>query len=66
MKLVVFGATGNTGVANGEAYTADIADIADNRRRYPALLTFEQYLRRNGWENAEPVAIPANTGGWGS
>lgn len=45
----------------GEAYTADIPAL---RQTYPALLTFEQYLRKNGWENAQPVPIPEYTG-WG-
>jgi uncharacterized protein YbjT (DUF2867 family) len=48
---------------SGEAYAADIADC---RRRYPALLNFEQYLRRNGWENAEPVPMPEKHAAWGS
>ncbi|MGZ9225070.1 MAG: NmrA/HSCARG family protein [Anaerolineales bacterium] len=46
---------------NGEAYGADIPAL---RNRHPGLLTFEQYLRRNGWENAQPVPIPENQG-WG-
>ena len=46
---------------NGEGYDADIPAL---RRLHPGLLTLEQYLRRNGWENAEPVPIPENTG-WG-
>lgn len=48
---------------NGQGYDAN---IADNRQRYPALATFEQYLRRTGWENAEPVPLPENQGQWGS
>jgi uncharacterized protein YbjT (DUF2867 family) len=36
---------------NGEAYTADIAAL---RRVQPGLLTLEQYLRKSGWEKAEP------------
>mgnify|MGYP001815862389 FL=1 len=47
---------------NGEAYDADIPAL---REMHPGLLTFEQYLRKNGWENAEPVPIPENTG-WGN
>ncbi len=39
---------------NEEGYKADIAAL---RRIYPGLQTFEQYLRRSGWENA-----PAPTG----
>jgi uncharacterized protein YbjT (DUF2867 family) len=46
---------------NGEAYDADIPAL---RKLHPGLLTFEQYLRRNGWENAEPIPIPENSG-WG-
>src|SRR5260221_3245960 len=41
---------------NGEGYTADIPAL---RRAYPDLLTFERYLRRNGWENAAPVPLAA-------
>ena len=47
---------------NGEAYNADIPAL---RKMHPGLLTFEQWLRKNGWENAEPIPIPENTG-WGS
>jgi uncharacterized protein YbjT (DUF2867 family) len=36
---------------NGEAYDADIPAL---RKLNPGLLTLEAYLRRNGWENAEP------------
>lgn len=46
---------------NGEAYTADIQAL---RKLHPGLLTFEQYLRRNGWENAEPIPMSENAG-WG-
>jgi uncharacterized protein YbjT (DUF2867 family) len=46
---------------NGEAYDADIPTL---RKLHPGLLTFEQYLRKNGWENAEPIPIPENAG-WG-
>ena len=46
---------------NGEAYDADIPAL---RKLHPGLLTFEQYLRKNGWENAEPVPLPQNSG-WG-
>ena len=45
----------------GEAYTADIPAL---RRVHPGLLTFEGYLRKHGWENAEPIPIPENNG-WG-
>jgi len=46
---------------NGKAYDADIPAL---RKLHPGLLTLEQYLRRNGWENAEPMPMPENTG-WG-
>ena len=42
---------------NGEAYDADIPAL---RKLHPGLLTFEQYLRKNGWENAEPMPVPEN------
>jgi uncharacterized protein YbjT (DUF2867 family) len=44
---------------NGEAYDADIPAL---RKFHPGLLTLEQYLRKNGWENAEPIPIPENSG----
>ncbi len=44
---------------NGEAYNADIPAL---RELHPGLLTFEQYLRKNGWENQEPMPIPENRG----
>lgn len=47
---------------NGEGYDADIAAL---RKLHPGLLSFEQYLRKNGWENQQPIPIPENTG-WGS
>jgi uncharacterized protein YbjT (DUF2867 family) len=37
---------------NGQGYDADIAAL---RSELPQLQTFEQYLRRHGWENAEPM-----------
>jgi uncharacterized protein YbjT (DUF2867 family) len=46
---------------NGKAYDADIPAL---RRLHPGLLTFEQYLRKNGWENAEPIPMPEKSG-WG-
>ena len=46
---------------NGEAYDADIPAL---RKLHPGLLTLEAYLRKNGWENAEP--IPAGQNAWGS
>jgi uncharacterized protein YbjT (DUF2867 family) len=47
---------------NGEAYDADIAAL---RKLHPGLLTLEQYLRKTGWENAEPIPMPENSG-WGN
>ena len=46
---------------NGEAYDADIPAL---RKLHPGLLRLEQYLRKKGWENAQPVPIPENQG-WG-
>lgn len=46
---------------NGEGYDADISTL---RKLHPGLLTLEQYLRKNGWENQQPIPIPQNTG-WG-
>lgn len=46
---------------NGEAYDADIPAL---RKLHPGLLTFEQWLRKTGWENAEPIPVPQNSG-WG-
>jgi len=46
---------------NGVGYDADIASL---RSLYPELQNLEQYLRRNGWENAQPVPIPEKSG-WG-
>ena len=40
---------------NGIGYDADIAAL---RKLYPGLQNLEQYLRRNGWENAQPIPIP--------
>ena len=40
---------------NGEGYDADIQAL---RKLHPGLLTLEQYLRKNGWQNAEPVPMP--------
>ncbi len=39
---------------NGKAYDADIPAL---RKIYPGLLTLEQYLRKNGWENAQPIPV---------
>jgi len=47
---------------NGEGYDADIPAL---RKIHPGLLTLEQYLRKNGWENQQPIPIPQNAG-WGS
>src|SRR5258706_5249171 len=47
---------------NGEGYDADIAAL---RKIHPGLLNFEQYLRKNGWENQQPIPIP-ETASWGS
>ena len=46
---------------NGTGYDADIAAL---RKLHPGLLTLEQYLRKNGWENQQPIPIPQNAG-WG-
>jgi uncharacterized protein YbjT (DUF2867 family) len=46
---------------NGEAYDADIPAL---RQLHPGLLRLEDYLRRNGWENQQPIPIPENQG-WG-
>jgi uncharacterized protein YbjT (DUF2867 family) len=40
---------------NGEGYDADIPAL---RKLHPGLLTLEQYLRKNGWENAQPIPMP--------
>ena len=40
---------------NGEGYDADISAL---RKLHPGLLTLEQWLRKNGWENAEPIPMP--------
>ena len=45
-----------------EGYDADIAAL---RRLYPPSKTLEQWLHATGWENAEPMPIPANAGRWG-
>ncbi len=45
---------------NGEAYVADIPAL---RKLHPGLHTLEQYLRKNGWENAEPIPM-TEKGGW--
>lgn len=45
---------------NGEGYDADIPAL---RKIHPGLLTLEQYLRKNGWENAQPVSMQEQSGG---
>jgi uncharacterized protein YbjT (DUF2867 family) len=45
---------------NDQGYAADIPAL---RQTYPALLTLEQFLRKNGWENAEPM--PSGGQQWG-
>jgi uncharacterized protein YbjT (DUF2867 family) len=46
---------------NGEGYDADIPAL---RKLHPGLLTLEQYLRKSGWENQQPIPMPENSG-WG-
>ncbi len=46
---------------SGKSYDADIPAL---RQRYPGLLTLEQWLRKNGWENAQPEAAPEGQGNW--
>ena len=46
---------------NGQGYSADIPAL---RKLHPGLLTLEQYLRKNGWENAQPIPMAENTA-WG-
>jgi uncharacterized protein YbjT (DUF2867 family) len=46
---------------NGVGYDADIPAL---RGIYPGLQNLEEYLRRNGWENAQPIPIPEKSG-WG-
>lgn len=41
-----------------------VADIAALRKLHPSLLRFEEYLRRNGWENQQPIPIPEKAA-WG-
>ena len=47
---------------NDQGYDADIPAL---RKIYPRLLTFERFLRKNGWENAEPLPMPADGRRWG-
>lgn len=46
---------------NGTGYDADIVAL---RKLHPDLLNFEQYLRKNGWKNQQPIPMPENAG-WG-
>ena len=46
---------------NGQGYDADIPAL---RKLHPDLLRLEEYLRKNGWENQQPIPIPENPG-WG-
>ncbi|MEP6896807.1 MAG: NmrA family NAD(P)-binding protein, partial [Chloroflexota bacterium] len=46
---------------NGQGYDADIASL---RRLHPGLLSLERYLRKNGWENQEPIPMPEKAA-WG-
>jgi uncharacterized protein YbjT (DUF2867 family) len=46
---------------NGKAYDADIPAL---RKLYPALHTFEGWLRETGWEHLPVLPLPA-PGGWG-
>ena len=46
---------------NGEGYDADIAAL---RKLHPGLLSLEGYLRKNGWENQQPMPIPEKSA-WG-
>jgi uncharacterized protein YbjT (DUF2867 family) len=46
---------------NGEGYDADIAAL---RKIHPGLLNFEQWLRKNGWENQQPIPFPEKSA-WG-
>lgn len=47
---------------NGQGYDADIPAL---REIYPGLRTFEEWLRETGWENAEPMPMPASDQRWG-
>ena len=47
---------------NEKGYEANIPAL---HKRYPALTNFEAWLRKTGWENAQPVPIPENAR-WGS
>jgi uncharacterized protein YbjT (DUF2867 family) len=47
---------------NGQGYDADIAAL---RKIHTGLLSLEQYLRKNGWENAQPIPISEGQAVWG-
>ncbi len=47
---------------NGEGYDADISAL---RKIHPGLLNFEQWLRKNGWENQQPIPFTEKSA-WGS
>jgi uncharacterized protein YbjT (DUF2867 family) len=44
---------------NADGYGADIEAL---RKLHPGLLTLEQYLRRHGWENAQPIPMAEKSG----
>ena len=46
---------------NNKGYDADIATL---RKLHPGLLSLEGYLRKNGWENQQPLPIPEKSA-WG-
>ena len=46
---------------NGEGYSADIASL---RKLHPGLLNLDGYLRKNGWENQQPIPFPQGNS-WG-
>lgn len=70
--ILATGATGQQGGADSEerlkmrrwfnevGYQADIPAL---RQAYPTLKIFEQSLRANGWESAQPEAAGAQRGG---
>lgn len=45
---------------NGKGYDADIKSL---RKTYPGLQTFEQYLRKSGWENLAVLPLPKRNDG---
>ena len=46
---------------NNKGYDADIAAL---RKLHPGLLSLEEYLRKNGWENQQPIPMPEKSA-WG-